>query len=463
MTPSPFRFVAVGALLCGLALPATVRADAPKISIPHEEYRLANGLQVILHRDTTTPLAHVELWYHVGSKDEVQGRSGFAHLFEHLMFNGSEHFDDEYFAPLQPFGARINGSTNTDRTNYYETVPTNALERALWMEADRMGFLLPALVQAKLTNQQDVVRNERRQSYEIRPYGEVWTLLSSEVYPEGHPYHHTTIGSHEDLDAATLEDVKGFFRTWYVPNNATLVVAGSFEPEQLKGWIETYFGPIPRGEQPTPVTEAPVTRPAAKTVEMTDEVQLSRVYWAWQSPKFFGEGDADLDVLSAILSDGKNSRLYKRLVFEDRIAKDVAAFQASAQLSSRYIIYATVAPGHTVQEVQTAMQEELDLLRGKGVTPEELERATNGWQKGFFQQMESVSGRAGMLHRYNNYVAQPDFAQGDLDRYLAVTIESLKSWATSVLDDTHRLEIIVRPVPEATDEEAPKGPKGGAQ
>ncbi len=462
MTSSPFRLLAVGALLCGLALPASVLADAPVISIPHEEYRLANGLQVILHQDTSTPLAHVELWYHVGSKDEVEGRSGFAHLFEHLMFNGSEHADGEYFDPLAPYGARINGSTNTDRTNYYETVPTNVLERALWLEADRMGFLLPALTQEKLTNQQNVVRNERRQSYEIRPYGEVWTVLASGIYPEGHPYHHTTIGSHEDLDAATLDDVKAFFRKWYVPNNATLVVSGSYDTEQLKGWIERYFGPIPKGEQPTPVTEADNPRIEAKTLEMTDEVQLSRVYWAWQSPPFFADGDADLDVLSAILSDGKNSRLYKRLVFEDRIAKDVAAFQASAQLSSRYILYATVAPGHTVEEVQAALQEELDLLRGKGVTAEELERAQNGWQKGFFQQMEGVAGRAAMLHRYNNYVAQPDFAQGDLQRYLDVTIESVRDWAVNVLDDSHRLEIIVRPVPEST-EEAPEGSEGGDQ
>ncbi len=461
MTPSPLRLLAVGALLCGLAMPVTVQADAPEISIPHEEYRLANGLQVILHQDTSTPLVHVELWYHVGSKDEVAGRSGFAHLFEHLMFNGSEHADGEYFDPLSPYGARINGSTSTDRTNYYETVPTNVLERALWMEADRMGFLLPALIQEKLTNQQNVVRNERRQSYEIRPYGEVWTVLSSAIYPEGHPYHHTTIGSHEDLDAATLDDVKAFFRTWYVPNNATLVVSGAYEPEQLKGWIEQYFGPIPKGEQPTPVTEADTPKIEAKTVEMTDEVQLSRVYWAWQSPPFFADGDADLDVLSAVLSDGKNSRLYKRLVFEDRIAKDVAAFQASSQLSSRYILYATVAPGHTVEEVQAALQEELDLLRGKGVTAEELERAQNGWQKGFFQQMEGVAGRAGMLHRYNNYVGQPDFAQGDLQRYLDVTVESVRDWAVNVLDDRHRLEIIVRPAPEP--EDAPAGSEGGDQ
>ena len=467
MTASPFRRLVVGALLCGLALPAIAHADAPAIEIPYEEYALANGLQVILHQDTATPLAHVEVWYHVGSKDEVAGRSGFAHLFEHLMFNGSEHADGEYFAPLQPYGARINGTTNGDRTNYFETVPTNALERALWMEADRMGFLLPVLVEAKLTNQRDVVRNERRQSYEVRPYGEVWNVLAAQMWPQGHPYHHTTIGSHEDLEAATLDDVKAFFTTWYVPNNATLVVSGSFDAAEVKDWIATYFGPIPKGAQPSPVTEATAPPLVASTVEMTDEVKLSRVYWAWRSPSFFKDGDADLDVLSLILADGKNSRLYKRLVFEDRIAKDVAAFQASAQLGSRYIVYATVAPGHTLEEVSAALQEELDRVRSEGVTAEEVERAANQWQKSFFQRMEGVAGRGGMLQMYNNYIGEPDFAQGDLDRYLAVTQESLAAWVTEVLDDTQRLEIIVRPAPEAPpeapSEEPAKGPKGGAQ
>ena len=456
--------IVTGIALCALLGSSSAFAETPTISIPHEKYELENGLTVLLHKDMTQPIAHVELWYHVGSKDEVQGRSGFAHLFEHLMFNGSEHADGEYFAPLQPLGARINGSTNGDRTNYYETVPTNGTELALWMEADRMGFLLPALTQEKLDNQREVVRNERRQRYEITPYGEVWVHLSHQMFPEGHPYAHTTIGSHEDLEAATLDDVKNFFRQWYVPNNATLVVAGSFDDAELKGWIEKYFGPIPRGEQPSPVTEADPGTIEGRTIEITDEVQQPRVYWAWGSPGFFKDGDADLDVLSMILSDGKNSRLYKRLVFDDRIANDVAAFQASAQLGSRYILYATVAPGHTVEEVQAALQEEIDLLKSEGVTADELERAQNGWQKSFYQRMESVSGRGGMMHMYSNYVGEPDFAQGDLGRYLAVTAESLSTWTRSVLDDSKRIELIVRPAPPA--EEAPTddaAPEGGAK
>jgi len=453
-----------GALALMAALVATPAiAQTPTIAIPYEEYELENGLQVILHEDDTTPIAHVELWYHVGSKDEVKGRSGFAHLFEHLMFNGSEHADGEYFAPLQPLGARINGSTNGDRTNYYETVPTNGIELALWMEADRMGFLLPALTQQKLDNQREVVRNERRQRYEITPYGEVWVYLSEEMFPTDHPYEHTTIGSHEDLEAATLDDVKNFFRQWYVPNNATLVVAGSFDKAQVKGWIETYFGPIPKGEQPSPVTEADPGVIEAKTIEITDEVQLPRVYWAWGSPAFFADGDADMDVLSLVLADGKNSRLYKRLVFEDRIAKDVAAFQASAMLGSRYILYATVAPGHTVEEVQAALQEEIDRLKKDGPTAAEIERATNAWQKSFYQRLESVAGRGSMLHLYNGYTGEPDFAQEDLNRYTSVTAESLSQWTNAVLDDGKRIELIVRPAPK---EDAPTdggGSEGGAQ
>jgi zinc protease len=461
---SPAATLAVGLAFGALVAAVPASAETPSISIPYEQYTLENGLSVLLHKDTTTPIAHVELWYHVGSKDEVEGRSGFAHLFEHLMFNGSEHADGEYFAPLQPLGARINGSTNTDRTNYFETVPTNGLELALWMEADRMGFLLPALTQEKLDNQRDVVRNERRQRYEITPYGEVWVYLSEEMYPAGHPYAHTTIGSHEDLEAATLDDVKGFFNQWYVPNNATLVVAGSFDEAQVKGWIQEYFGPIPRGPQPKPVMQADAGTLAAKTIEITDEVQLPRVYWAWLSPPFFADGDADLDVLSMVLADGKNSRLYKRLVFDDRIAKDVAAFQASSKLDSRYILYATVAPGHTVEEVQAALQEEIDRFKADGPTQDEVERATNAWQKSFYQRMESVAGRGGMLHTYSNYVGEPDYAQKDLERYLGVTVESLGRWAETVLDDGKRVELIVRPAPPAEDTPTDgAGSEGGAQ
>ncbi len=421
-------------------------ASAQELDIPFERYELANGLEVVLSHDASLPVAHVEVWYHVGSKDEVPGRSGFAHLFEHLMFNGSQHWDDEYFAPLQPLGAQMNGTTNTERTNYYETVPSNALELALWMEADRMGFLLPALTVAKLDNQRDVVRNERRQNYEIRPYAKARKVINEAVWPEGHPYHHLTIGSHEDLEAASMEDVATFFKTWYVPNNATLTVVGDYDKAETKAWIERYFGPIPKGPQPSPVTEAEAPLPAAQTLELTDAVQLPRLQWTWRSPAFFADGDADLDVLSSLLTEGNSSRLYKRLVFEDRIAKDVSAYQASAGLGSTYNVVVTLAPGHDVSEAQAALTEELGRFLAEGPSQEELDRAKNGWKKMFFGRMERVAGRAGLLQNYNHFRGEPGWIAQDLARYVGVTVDSLKTHANATLVDAHRVETIVRPL-----------------
>lgn len=417
----------------------------PKINIPIEEYKLDNGLEVVLHRDNATPIAHVEIWYHVGSKDEPQGRSGFAHLFEHLMFNGSQHADGEYFAPLQPFGARINGTTNKDRTNYFETVPSNVLERALWMEADRMGFLLPALTQGKLDNQRDVVRNERRQNYEIAPYAKARQVIAEAVWENTHPYHRLTIGSHKEIEAANLDDVRGFFTSWYVPNNATLVVSGAFDPVRTKEWIQNYFGPIAKGPAPTPITSAKANLPEAKTIELEDNVQLPRVYYTWQSAAFLQAGDADLDVLSLILSNGKTSRLYKRLVYEDRIAKDVYAAQYSSQLGSTYRIVATAAPGKDIADVQKAIDEEIAKLLNEGPTQEEVERAKNVWKKSFFQSIESVAGKAGMLQRYNHYLGKADWVTADLKRYMDVTKESVSKWAKDTILTNHRITVIVKP------------------
>ncbi|MCP4870417.1 MAG: insulinase family protein [Proteobacteria bacterium] len=449
------------AALIAASMMAAAPALAAELEIPYEMYELPNGLEVILSEDHATPVVHVEVWYHVGSKDEVQGRSGFAHLFEHLMFNGSEHWDDEYFAPLQPYGARINGSTNTERTNYFETVPSNVTERALWLEADRMGWLLPALTVEKLDNQRDVVRNERRQNYEIRPYAKSRKALAEAMYPPMHPYHRLTIGTHEDLEAATLDDVKGFFTEWYVPNNATLTVVGDFDSAEVKGWIEQYFGPIPGGPQPSSLTEAPFEKPAPATVTLTDDVQLPRLYLSYPSPAFYADGDADLDVLSSVLTDGKSSRLYKRLVFEDRIAKDVSAGQYSRGLASTYNITATAAPGHTVEELQAAIDEELATFLAEGPTETEVETAINNWQKYFYGRLEGVAGIASLLHNYNHHLGDPGKVQFDLDRYLAVTPASVLQWAGEVLDPNHRITVIVEPAPEP----APEGdaPKGDAQ
>ena len=436
------------ALAAFVAVPGQSMAENELPKIDFTEYRLDNGLQVLLHEDHSLPVAHVEVWYHVGSKDEPEGRSGFAHLFEHLMFNGSEHWDAEYFAPLQPLGARVNGTTSTERTNYYETVPSNALERALWLEADRMGFLLPALTQAKLDNQRDVVRNERRQNYEIRPYAVARKAITEAIWPSAHPYHRMTIGSHEDLEAATLDDVRSFFKTWYVPNNATLVISGALEVEQTRAWIERYFGPIPKGQQPSPITEAAAELPAPVRVELEDNVQLPRLHWVWQSPPLFAEGDAELDILSSVLTAGKASRLHRKLVFEDRIAKDVSAAQYSAGLGSSYRITATAAPGHSLDEVAAALQEELDRLLADGPTEREVERAKNNWRSSFYLRMEKVAGKSGMLQSYNHHTGNADFVGSDLQRYLDVTSDGVREWARKVLDPAHRVVVVVLPKSE---------------
>lgn len=446
MPPSSAPFFCVAACFLTVALVTPAMAENPALSIPSTRYELENGLEVLLHEDRATPIVHVELWYHVGSKDEREGRSGFAHLFEHLMFNGSLHWDSEYFTPLQPLGARINGTTSTERTNYYETLPSNALERALWMEADRMGFLLPALTQRKLDNQRDVVRNERRQNYEIAPYGSARKVIVENIWPEGHPYHHLTIGTHEDLEAATLEDVREFFNTWYSPNNATLSVVGDFDVDETRAWIAKYFGPIPRGPDARPVREAEAPLPEKQAVVIEDDVQLPRLYWVWQSPAFFADGDAALDVLSSVLTQGKVSRLRRRLVFEDQVAKDVSAAQYSAGLGSTYRIVATVAEGHTVDEVRGALDDEIQRILADGPTEEEVERSKNQWRKSFYQRLESVAGKSRMLQSYNHHTGRPDYVAQDLKRYVDVTVQSVSEWARKVMNPEHRLELIVRPV-----------------
>ncbi|MCA9542998.1 MAG: insulinase family protein, partial [Myxococcales bacterium] len=306
-------------LILLLALASLAAAPAPEI--PVETYTLDNGLTVILSRDDRLPVVAVELRYLVGSAHEPKGRSGFAHLFEHLMFQGSKSFDDEYFKPFAPIGGMVNGTTNTDRTNYYERVPKGYLELALWMESDRMAGLPDVLTQAKLDNQRDVVKNERRQRYENTPYGLFWKHVQHELHPEGHPYHHTTIGSHEDLTAASLADVKGFFRQYYAPANAVLTIVGDFEPDATKALVARYFGPLPAGER-APTPQAALPSPTAKHLKTTDDVKLARVHLAWPTPALYAAGDAEMDILASVLTDGKSSRLYKPLVYEQKVAKD---------------------------------------------------------------------------------------------------------------------------------------------
>ncbi len=433
-----------GAYAATVAPPA---APAPAITVPYERYTLPNGLNVILAEDHSVPFVQVNVWYQVGSKDEKAGRTGFAHLFEHLMFQGSEHANDDYFQFLSKVGGQVNGTTNLDRTNYFEGLPAAELPRALFLEADRMGWLLPALDDAKLQNQKDVVRNERRQRYDNVPYGNAWILLYENLFPEGHPYHVPTIGKHEDIEAASLTDVKDFFATWYVPNNASLVVCGDFEPAEAKQLIERYFAPIPAGAEPTKLVAPQVALTAPKRVDATDDVPFEKVWLAWPSPALNAPGDAELDLLSSTLTDGKDSPLYRVLVREKQIAQDVTAAQVSNGLQSFYMINATVAPGHTGDQVVKEIDAVLAKVKKRGLTADELAVARTQYEVGFYSSVATIAGKADRLNAYFLNTGEADGFAADLGRYRAATVDTVNTTLRSVLGP-NRLELHI--APEAT-------------
>lgn len=403
-------------------------ANAETLRIEHEKYTLANGLEVILHEDHSTPIVAVDVWYHVGSKNERPGRSGFAHLFEHMMFQGSEHQDGEFFGPLQEIGGALNGSTNTDRTNYWEVVPSNHLERAILLEADRMGWLLPAMTLEKLDNQRDVVRNERRQG-EGNPYSVVYMNMNREMYPKGHPYDHSVIGEHEDLEAASLEDVQDFFRTYYVPNNATLSIAGDFDSAQTKAWVEQYFGEISPGP---PVVETQRWIPeidGEKRVRMEDRVQLRRIVWCWFTPPAYEPGTAEMSLAAGILGQGKSSRLYKRLVHETALAQEVSASHDEQEIVSEFSVVVTLSEDANQAEVEKIVQEELDRFTKSGPTADELERSHTAEEARFLrgiQQVGSWGGKSDLLNRYNHYLGTPDYLAQDMARFQNATVASVR-------------------------------------
>ena len=447
------------ALFLGLS---TAQADG--LSVDYESYTLDNGLTVILAEDRDLPIVNVNVWYHVGSKDEPQGRSGFAHLFEHLMFQGSENSPGEYFERLQEVGARVNGTTNTDRTNYYEGVPAEHLPLALWLEADRMGWLLGVLDIEKLDNQREVVKNERRQRYENPPYGEVWVDMMESLYPEGHPYRHPTIGSMEDLSAASLDDVTDWFKAWYGPNNASISIVGDFDTAQAKELVEKYFGPIPQGPEPEVTTAEPVVLSETQVIRQVEEgVPFEKVWIAWHSPALMEEGDADLDVLSSALSSGKDSRLHRRLVHELQIAKSVDAYQISRHLAGVYMIEATASAGHTTDELVAEIDAVLSAVTEEGLTEEEVVNAQTQYEVGFYNRMRTVAQIGDSLNSYFFHTGEPDYFQKDLDRFLQVTPESATQWKTTVMGG-NRIEIHVRPptAEELAAEEA-AAEEGGAE
>jgi len=425
----------------------TTTSTTSSIDLPYTKRTLANGLDVIVHEDHHVPIVAVNIWYHVGSKDERPGRTGFAHLFEHLMFEGSAHHNTGYFPPLQQAGALLNGSTNTDRTNYWEVVPTSAIDRALWMESDRMGYLLPAVTRERFETQRDVVLNERRQNYENRPYGMALMALTSALYPPDHPYSWMTIGSADDLRAMQLEDVKEFFRTYYHPANASLVLAGDIETPRAFDLAEKYFGSLVPGPRPQPVA-ATASLSYERRLVLEDRVELPRLYIAWHSPAMFAPGDAELDLAADILANGKTSRLYRTLVYEKRMALDVSAHQHSRELGSFFLLVATAAPGQTLTGIAAEIDAEIDRMSATGPTDAEMERALAQAEAQFMYRLQTVGGFGGksdQLNAYNVLRGDPGFFTADLDRYRRATRASVRSAVQQYLRHDARVLLSVIP------------------
>ena len=416
-------------------------------SISYDKFTLSNGLDVILHEDHSIPLTAVNVWYHVGSKDEEPGRTGFAHLFEHVMFEGSKHHNRSYFDPLQKVGASLNGSTSSDRTNYWENVPSNYLELALWLEADRMGFLLDALDQSRFDVQRDVVKNERRQSYENRPYGMVPMLLQPAVFPTPHPYSWMTIGVPQDLDAATLDDVKGFFRRFYSPSNASLAIAGDFVLDEGRRLVERYFGDLEPGPPVNRVGRMDSDLSGRVSLSMRDRVQLSRLYLVWPTAPDFDGDQPPLDLLATVLGDGKSSRLYRSLVHEKQVARDVSVGHHAQAIAGEFLVQVTVNPGRAIDEVESLVWEEIDRVRREPIGEVELERAKNRVETFNVRQLERLGGfggRADLLNYYNTSTGDPAGINTDIDRYLSVSADEIERVASARLGD-HYVRLTVLP------------------
>ena len=444
-----FGLVTIGYLIAFVTTSALGAQSIPRIQF--EKYKLPNGLEVILHEDHSTPIVAVDTWYHVGSGDEQLGRTGFAHLFEHIMFMGSQHvpvgaFDQQ----LEAAGADNNGSTTEDRTNYYETLPSNALALALWLDSDRMGFLLPTMDLPKVNLQRDVVKNERRQRVDNVPYGRADETILAALYPKSHPYSWPVIGSMADLSAASLTDVQNFFKTYYAPNNATLTIAGDFDPATVKKLVAQYFADIPRGpEVKRRVTVPAVSVPRDTFLVVEDKVQLPRLYYAWHSVKGFSKDDAALDLLAQIVANDKNSRLYKKLVYELQTAQNVNAFQDGSRLDGKFEVSVTPKPGQKVADIDKVVETEIANIINNGVTQRELQRAQNVYKASFLNRLASVLGKAEVLNSYNYFIGNPDYVQQDAARYDRVTAADVQRVAKTYLG---RPKIVLTVVPEGKKE-----------
>jgi zinc protease len=435
-------------MLAPLALAATLQAAAAAaggqaaaarapLAVPYETFRLANGLTVIVHEDHSAPIVSVNTWYHVGSGRERPGRTGFAHLFEHIMFEGSKNVPEGAFDQwLEAVGGSNNGSTNGDRTNYWENVPAGAVELPLFLESDRMGHLLEAMSPAKVDGQRDIVKNERRQSYENRPYGMADLALPAALYPPDHPYHWPTIGSMEDLTAASYDDVVEFFKKWYGPGNASVVIAGDVDTARARELAEKWFGQIPKSGSVDPLLPRPVMLPAEKRLLLEDRVELPRLYVAWPAPAHFAPAEPALIALGEILSAGKNSRLYKKLVYELQVAQDVSAYVDPGALGSTFNVVVTARAGHGLPEILRLVDEEVARLQAQAPTERELQRFQNQAEAQTLRGLERVGGfggKADQLNAYYFYTGNPDYFEEELSSYRALLPSDVRAAALEFL------------------------------
>jgi zinc protease len=415
------------------------------LDIKYEKFKLENGLEVILYQNRMLPLVSVNLWYRVGSANERPGKTGFAHLFEHMMFQGSENVGKEkHFRYIQEAGGTLNGSTSLERTNYFETLPSNNLDLALWLESDRMGFMLEGLTQEKLDNQKDVVMNERRQRYENQPYGRAWEIIFSNLFTPDFPYHWPTIGWMEDIKNFNLNDIKEFFKTYYAPNNCSIVIAGDIDDLAVKKSIEKYFGSIPGNGEVQKITKTPKELTEDIILIHEDNVQLPRLYLCWMSDKVYGLDDPALDVLSDILGSSKNSRLYKSLVYEQQIAQDVSAFQYSANLTGMFFVIITAKPDGDLQLLKKNVEDEIARLIDSGVTEDELLRTKNGIKSSYIYSLQNIEQLANQINNYNFYLNEPNSFNYDLDRYNSLDVIQIQKIAKKYLSKP-KLELSVIP------------------
>lgn len=435
-----------------VTVPVGAQQSAPKpISVDYNMFTLPNGLTVILHEDHSVPVASVNVWYKVGSANEKPGRTGFAHLFEHLMFEGSGHVKEGDFDNfLEAAGGSNNASTSNDVTDYYIDVPSNAIDLALFLESDRLGYLLDVVTAGMVDGQRDIVKNERRQSYENAPYGMAEVRIPEIIYPKNHPYHWPVVGYMEDLSAASADDVKDFFRRFYTPSNAVLAIAGDFSSADLRKRIEHWFSDVKPGPAAPPIEVPAVEITKVIKESMTDQVQLPRLYLTWITPRGFAPGDAELDIAASLLAGGKTSRLYKRLVYDMQVAQSVTASQQSSQLGSQFRITVTPkpsadAPQVALDKLKAIIDEELDKLRNTPPDAREMQRVMNGLEAGFYSQMERVNGQARQLNSYFAQTGNPDYFNEDLARYRALSANDISAAVRHWLPADKRLEFSVLP------------------